>query len=237
MADANDNQFEPDRTLKIFSLPSGSLTYSSPSQLNTTGTPYLFDFSLSGSGTVTGQVMAYYNAATIIPVKYTRQAAPTAGGSTIWSDPNPDQDGIKLSPDGTLIAVSAGAASPTSTTNIYKNGVLVTAVSGFAIGWIDNNQLLINNYVYAPHTVTPTYSGASIYDATGALLSTPTLPELFAIQPVTSTSIYSPTLNTIFSLPSGSTLYNSGTPLTGPAAVAGSNVVFASGSRIVIDTH
>jgi hypothetical protein len=140
-----------------------------------------------------------------------------------------------LSPDGTLIAVSIGPKSYTSTTNIFKNGILVTAVNGFAIGWIDNNQLLTNNYQLTHGGIT--YTNASIYSATGSLISTATLPQLLTIQPVDSSSLYSPALNTIFAVPSGNKLYSSSTPVTGPAAVVGSNIVFTSGTRIVVDTR
>jgi hypothetical protein len=243
MANANDAQYEPDRSLNIFSLPSGSLTYSIPYQFGE-GIQSLFDFSLSASGTVLGQTLATLNPAPT-PIPSTWQVTPTTGGPVIWSETSPDPqeylnlEGINLSPDGTLIAVSSGprtATSPVTTTNIFKNGVLATAVNGYAIGWIDNNQLLVNNYAFTSKYGFA-YTGASIYSATGTLLSTPTLPELPTIQPIDSNSIYSPAFNTIYSLPSGTALYSSGTLLRGPAAVAGSYVVFASGSRIVIDTH
>jgi hypothetical protein len=227
MANGNDSQYELDRTLKIFSLPSGTLTYSFPSQFNTPST--LFDFSLSGSGTITGQVVGSMGSS---PIPYTRQVVPATGGAPVWTDPNTLSQPIPiyLSPDGTLIAAGSGA-----TTNVYKNGLLTTAVNGSAVGWIDNNQLLVNNYTLI--RANNVYVNASIDTAAGSLVSNVALPELLTIQPVNSGSIYSPTLNTIFSLPSGSTLYSSSTPVTGPAAVAGSYVVFASGSRIVVDTH
>jgi hypothetical protein len=231
MANANDDQYEPDRTLKIFSLPSGNLIYSVPYQYQSgTNAPFLLDFSLSGSGTVTGLVTETLTTGTVI-----RQTAPTLGGAVTWSD-NGSNEGINLSPDGTLVAVSNGPKSNSSATNIFKNGLLVNAVNGFAIGWIDNDQLLVNNYQLVNHQSLG-YSNASIYSATGALTSTPTLPELLTIQPISSSSIYSPTLNTIFAMPSGNTLYSSTTPVTGPAAVVGANVVFTSGTRIVVDTH
>jgi hypothetical protein len=227
MANANDSQYEADRTLNVFSLPSGSLTYSIPYQVSVT--PTLLDFSLSASGTVTGQILG---TATTPP--FTRQVAPTTGGAIIFSD-NPSQSlPINLSPDGTLIAVSNSSESPSATTNIYKNGMIATAVNGVSIGWIDNNQLLVNNYTSFPDEAG--YSNASIYNAAGTLSSSPTLPELRNILPVDSNSLYSPTLNTIFALPSGTTIYSSATPVTGPAAIAGSYVVFTSGSRIVVDT-
>jgi hypothetical protein len=227
MANANPlGQYSYDRTLKIFSLPSGNLTSSFASTVLVP--PYLSDFSLSGSGTVVGQVLNSMSGVT-------RQAVPATGGAPIWSDSGLSYP-VNLSPDGTLIAVSNGSRLSGAATNIYKNGLLTTAVNGNAIGWIDNNQLLVNNY--GPVHPNPNmYLSASIYDASGSLSSSPTLPELLSIQPVNSSSIYSPTLNTIFALPSGNILYNSGTPATGPAVVAGSYVVFASGSRIVVDTH
>jgi hypothetical protein len=219
--------------INFYSLPSGNLTRSDEAFY---GLP-TFDFSLSASGTVFGTV--WENALHSSLAYFTRSVGSIGGSPAYtWQDNPPDQnDGINLSPDGTLIAVSSGPKTNTSTTNIYKNGVLATAVNGFPIGWIDNNQLLVNNYGQQVSISTYAYTGASIYSATGSLVSTPTLPELLTIQPVDSTSIYSPTRNTIFSLPSGNVLYQSGTPVTGPAAVAGPSVVFTSGTRIVVDTH
>jgi hypothetical protein len=226
-ANQNDYVYEPDRTLKVFSLPSGNLTYSIPAQYGA-GNFTIYDFSLSGSGTTTGLVTSSGS-----------QVGPTTGGAPVWSV-NTQNDGINLSPDGTLIAVSTGYSTYTkdaTTTNIYTNGMLTTAVTGLAVGWIDNNQLLVNNY--PPGYKAPaTYSNATIYSATGSpIAATVPLPELLTFQPVNSSAIYSPTLNTIFALPSGNTLYTSSTPANGQGAVVGSNVVFTSGSRIVVDTR
>jgi hypothetical protein len=127
------------------------------------------------------------------------------------------------------------AYTASSTTNIYKNGLFVATVPGFAIAWIDNNQRLLNNYsASGPFFI---YANASIYSATGTLLSTPTLPELYNVQPVNSTSIYVPSLNQVLALPSGTATYSSTTPLTGAAAVSGTQVIFVSGTRVVTDTY
>jgi len=236
MANASDAQYETDRTLNVYSLPSGNLTYSTPYQF-VSGSLSLFNFSLSASGTVTGQTVCTY----ISSATCAHQAGPTTGGPLIWSVSSPNiYEGVKLSPDGTLIAVSLAPYSTSSTTNIYQNGLLVTTVPGYAIDWIDNNQLLVNNY----HTVQPrgsapypVYSSASIYSAAGSLISSPTLPELYLIQPITSSSIYARSLNQILSLPSGTVTYSSTVPLTGAAAVAGPYVIFVSGSLVVTDTY
>jgi hypothetical protein len=232
-ANQNDYAYETDRTLKVFSLPSGNLIYSVPFQYGL-GNLSLVDFSLSGSGTMTGLITETLNNSPT-PSTYTSQVTPTTGGPAVWSV-NTLTDGINLSPDGTLIAVSTGFTKDATTTNIYTNGMLTTAVNGYAVGWIDNNQLLVNNYV-SVHVFPGTYSTASIYSATGSLISTPTLPEVLTFQPVNSSALYSPALNTIFALPSGNTLYTSSTPASGQGAVVGSNIVFTSGSRIVVDTR
>jgi hypothetical protein len=237
MANASDSQYETDRTLNVYSLPSGNLTYSTPYQY-VNGNPGLYNFSLSGSGTLTGQSVCTQTSSPTC----TLQAAPTTGGPNIWSIPSNNifNSGIKLSPDGTLIAVSLLPYSASSTTNIYQNGSLVTTVPGYAIGWIDNNQLLVNNYQTtqprgsAPY---PVYSSASIFSAAGGLLSTPTLPEIYVIQPINSSSIYAPSYNKIFSLPTGNVTYSTTVPLTGAAAVAGPYVIFVSGSLVVTDTY
>lgn len=235
-ANTEDSQYETDRTLNVYSLPSGSLTYSIPYQFSV-GTPDLFDFSLSGSGTVLGQILGTQSVLTS-GWTYTRQVSPTtASGTIIWSDSPPDtNDAINLSPDGTLIAVSSGPAIPSSTTNIYKNGLLVNTVSGFAVGWIDDNQLLVNNYVIR-YPYSSVFSNCSIYDATGALQAGCSLPELFQIQPVSSSSLFSPSLNQILSVPAGTPLFTSTLPLGGAAAVAGSNVVYVSGNRVVVESY
>jgi hypothetical protein len=236
-ANQNDYAYETDRTLKVFSLPSGNLTYSVPFQFGL-GNLSLVDFSLSGSGTMTGLITETLNNFPT-PSTYTSQVTPTTGGTPIWSV-NTLADGINLSPDGTLIAVSTGYSTYTkdsTTTNIYTNGMLTTAVKGYAAGWIDNNQLLVNNY--PPGYKAPAaYSNATIYSPTGSpIVATVPLPELLTFQPVNSSSLYSPAFNTIFALPSGNKLYSSTTPSTGQGAVVGSNVVFTSGSRIVVDTR
>ena len=224
-ANSNDAQYEADRTLKFYSLPSGTLTSSIPYQF-ATGMPDLEDFSLSGSGTVLGQVTAVL-AGTNPPL---RQVAPVSSGPTIWSDSVASQP-IQLSPDGTSIAVSNAAATSVAATNIFTNGQLVTAVPGWVVGWIDNNRILVNRYTAQG------YAGAAIYDATGANLATPSLPELLRLQPVSSGQVYSPDLNSIFSLTTGSPTWTASVPSTGVGAVAGSYVVFASGSQVLVDSY
>ena len=230
-ANTNDAQYAPDRTLNVFSLPSVNLIATWPYTFN--GIPTLFDFSLSGSGETIGQVLG-----TVGMANFTRQVTAVSGGPILWSDTPTDAadaDPIELSPDGTLVAVSNGSPSTTSATKIYKNGQLVTAVPGWVVGWIDNERVLVNNYAVVTRFIT--YANATLYSATGTNLATVNLPELMSIQTVTSDSVYSPKLNTIFSLTTGAATWTNPNPTTGVGAVAGGYVVYASGSRILADTY
>ncbi|WP_353072831.1 beta strand repeat-containing protein [Tunturiibacter gelidoferens] len=254
-----DSQYEPDRTLNIYSLPAGTVTSTFPYQLNdqSPATPFLFDYSLSSSGTALGQYLGTYNG---LYFDYTRQVTPIPGSPIVWSDNPPSgvYDGttpILLSPDGTLVAVSTGDYSSTSTTSIYKNGVLAATVNGFAVGWIDNNRVLVNTFGPLGTHVYPPYLGAVIYDATGTQLTTLTaLPQLppagqslplstTAFFPVDSNSIYSPYTYTIYSLTTGAATWTEplphpGTttvPYSGASAVSGNYIVFTSGAHILVD--
>jgi hypothetical protein len=238
MANAND-PVESDRTLNVFSLPTGSLTNSWPYTYGQD--PFLIDFSLSLSGTTIGQVLQTSSTQSL-----TRQVAARTGGPTIWSDslsleilfgrriPDPSL-AIRLSPDGTLIAVSNRPPDPKSGTNIIKNGTLITAVPGVAVGWIDDNRLLVNNYVAMGSDIE--YSGCTIYNSMGVKLTQPNLPELTEFQAVTSDLIYSAYNNTIFSLSSGSAAWTTTTPAYIVGAVSGPHVVFLSVSRLLVDSY
>jgi len=239
LADAVDDQYEPRGTLNIYSLPGGTLATTWPPS---SFLPYsLVDFSLSPSGALVGQVQESFNNPG--PNSFLRTVVAVSGGSAIWSDmPPPPASGcgtcfaIQISPDGTLIAVSNADQIPSATTNIYKNGSLATAVPGWVVGWIDNGHLLVNNYA-ALRVGIFYYSGATVYDPAGLKLSSPNLPELLQFQTVTSDWIYSPHLNTIFSLSSGSSVWTSASPTLGVGAVSGNYVVFASGSHVLVDTY
>jgi len=116
-------------------------------------TPFLVDFALSGSGTILGQSILQSGN----PDVQTNTVTATTGGSVIYTDnnlsiagPSTNLEPILLSPNGTLIAVIPPQANTTATqalptTYIYNNRVLVNAVPGQGVGWIDNNHLLVND--------------------------------------------------------------------------------------------
>lgn len=242
-ANGLDAQYEPDRTLKLFSLPSGAEFYSWPYDAYPTGDITLQDFELSGSGTALGQVTGSFTDS--LGWNMERRVSAPTGGAIVWSDTPPTASTLdsvptmQLSPDGTLIAASDGVRTSTTaaniTTNIIENGALVSAVPGLAVGWLDNNRLLVNNYGPIDHLSVP-YLGASIYDPAGQKVTDSPLPELSKIQPIATDLVYSPSLNSILSVTSGAPVWTSPNPGRGIGAVAGSRVVFASGAQVRIES-
>jgi hypothetical protein len=234
-ANALHAQYAPDRTLKVFSLPTATVSRSWPYTFQIT--PFLKDFSLARTGTHIGQVLA---TAFHGVWDFDRQVSAIQGGPPTWSDVisgSFDLDApIRLSPDGSLIAVSSGAPDPSVGTNIFKEGILATAVTGWAVGWIDNARFLVNRYVSLRPDIID-YEGCAIYDQAGVEVAAPPLPEMTSFQTVTADLVYSPEWNAIFSLSTGETTWSSAIKPYGEGAVAGSRVVFTFGSRILLESY
>jgi hypothetical protein len=235
-ANTTDAQYHPDRTLNVYALPSGTLTFSWPYQYP--GGADLFGFSLATGGSNIGQVTGTWDGSNW---HYLREVTPVTGGSVLWSDTpsNPTITAFPpppmVSPDGNLIAAASDARTPLAVTSIYNNGILVTAVPGFAVGWIDDTQLLVDSYVIDNDLVQ--YNGCSIYSPTGTVLSTPPLPEIQSFQTVSPGLIYTPDSNTLYSTTTGAATWTSPYPYGRVGATAGGYVVFLSGARVVVQSQ
>jgi Putative Ig domain len=233
----SDAQFVTDRSLNIYSLPSMNTMNSFPYTFNDSGTPFLVDFSLSSSGGTLGQVLVSLPGSGDF---LTREVTGISGSPTVWTDSG-NSTPIDLSPDGTLIAVGnvlPPSAGSNLTTNIFKNGSLVAAVSGYGEAWIDNGRLLVANYVQNGKEPT-VFAGSTIYDATGATLASipPTLPPISNPLFPTSVSVYDANTNAIYSLTSGLATWQGPIPQNvNPklGAVAGSAVVYESGHQVIV---
>jgi hypothetical protein len=227
LTDENHNQTNPSLNLNVYSLPSGSLIHSFSYTLSyPETTPRPTNMLLSGSGTLVGQT--FYDAfggcaAEVISI---------TGGTPVLCSTAFDQQ-VEMSPDGSeesLYTVNLGGFWSPNTT-IYHNGTLTGAVSGAGIGWLDDGRLLVNSYVNTK--VGSQYTGAGIYDPTGALLASAPVPELKSFQLLTGDTVYSPDRNIILSLTQGQTSWASANTASGPGAAAGSEVVFVSGSLLL----
>jgi hypothetical protein len=137
---------------------------------------------------------------------------------------------------------------------LFTGGQVTASLPGNILGWIDSSHFLTN--VFNSQGAYPLYSGNAIYDKTGTLTSNVNIPLIplhsvvggsgypgpvyappTSVLPVSSSSIYYPPQNIIYSLTTGSPLYTSPLTPTGVGAIAGSQVVFATNNRVVVDTY
>lgn len=219
-----DIQNPPNSTVNIYSLPSANPINSFPFN-----SPVVVDMSLSGSGTVLALSPS-------ITSGCSTEAVAITGGAPIWCG---TPGTVQLSPDGTLVATSTSQV-PGTTTTVYKNGVAMTAVPGWVVGWLDNERLLVNEYGSQNMNPNPIYVGAEIFNSAGNKLGSAPIPELQSLQVVTSETVYSPQTNTILSLTTGAPSWASANaicPVVCSGAVSGSQVIFASGALVLAQPY
>jgi len=223
-----------DQTVNVYSLPGGNLLSSWPSTVGSSPTQRLTDLSADG------KTLAFIYSTGCLGVAI----ATTGVSPPSWCDMVSSPDVVRLSPDGTLVAAST-QPSGGGTTDLYENGTLVTTVPGWAVGWLDNGRLLLNQYVFGHIGVE--YNGAQIVDPSGKLLASPPISGAERIQVVTPDTVYYPSspsssVNVIASLTTGATIWASGDTSQfigyGPfGAISGSQVIFASGSYVLAQPH
>lgn len=228
---SNDFQYEPDRTLNIYSLPSGATITSFPYSYPQTDLIYM---SMSGAGNVASNIFAQPTTACLTQVIPIASGIPILCDNTLAGLVAATVD-IALSPDGTLAATS-GVASTTVTTNIYKNGTLATTVPGQVVGWLDNTQLVVGNYINGSAGY-PVPGSTAIYDSLGNKVSNPALAGLAPFQTVAPDLVYVPLSNDIESLVTGASTWASANASLGVGAVAGPQIVFASGNLVLAQAH
>jgi hypothetical protein len=229
-------QWQPDRTLNIYSLPSMTVLNSFP--YTYTSTPTLTGMSLSASGTVVSQILSANSTCD-------SEAVAVTGSAVLWCDDSGLAGIVQLSPDGTLVAETPVLSSPGAqpVTYIFNNGKLSATLQAQTVGWLDNARLLVSDFVYSSVGLPGyDYTQSSIYSASGSLMSSVNVPNLTSIQVVSTSTVYSPALQSIYSLTNGSQTWTTGSNFTGVAAttigaVAGGNVVFPSGNFILSEAY
>ena len=198
---------------------------------------------LSGSGTVLGQNFDDVGAAG----NYAQAASSPTGGVPIFSNiftPSPSLvvpqlSLMAISPDGTLIAASPTASTTSPGTNLLQNGNFITALAGTPAGWLDNGRLVVNDSVPDFQGQTSRYTGCTIYSPSGS----PTggacalSPQVAEFQPVSSDLIFVPAVNQILSVSTGALNWSSGDPSTAGGALAGSHIVFMSGTKLIAQSY
>lgn len=163
------------------------------------------NITLSNSGALLGQTLSSGC-----------QVTSSSSTTVLWSDSS-CQGPVRLSLDDTLIAVSDGA-----NTSVFLNDVLSTAISGVAVGWLQNNDLYVNGA-----------GGGAIFDSQGIKQNSPNLPILNGpLQVLGSTAIFDASSNSIYSLSTGAQTWSAPRgALRG--AVSGSQVVYTLDNQVV----
>jgi hypothetical protein len=225
-------QFSSDRTVNIYSLPSGAMLNSFPSNYNSP--PYIHQFTLSASGTLLGEV---YSGGTL-------QVVPVSGGAPQWTSPSNYFGSLLLSPDGSGVAATTNTLGNLgfgegASTDLYVNGAFVANLPGIAAGWIDNGHLLVNTYNFDRE---PYYTSSQVYGSKGIVTGagpTPYVPAFQIVMPAANPVdlLYVPGANVIVSLSTSKTTWASGSPLGVGGAVAGAETVFVSGSQLLAEPH
>jgi hypothetical protein len=229
----------PNQVVDIWSLPAATLTTSF------SGSPGI---TLSASGTALGEVFGSGACAAqviAVPSGTSQLCVPQASASVV---------AVLLNADG------SGAATPLAyniqadtnySTNVYVNGALATTVPGIVVGWLTPTTYLLATYTFQGSMAAEGYyyNASSIYNTSGAMVSSVTLPDTGMVQTLSETSVYSPSNNAIYSLANGGNgiaTWSSGSPQTAPVTygvdnafgvVAGSEVVFVSNNLVLAEPY
>jgi hypothetical protein len=156
-----------------------------------------------------------------------------------------------LSPGGRRIdaglTMSAGACVPGGTQFFDANGQFTGSTPLVALGWLSDAKALTQEW---SGLMCVTAGDTRIYDGDGNLVATtPQLPKIGAMKPISETQVYDADSNTIYDLTTGSVAWSSPLPLeklwappnqtpSGKAgAIAGPKVVFWSDSRLHAENY
>jgi hypothetical protein len=115
-----------------------------------------------------------------------------------------------------------------------------------ALGWIDDDHVLTQDWT---GQACATAGETRIYDALGnAVATTPQMPKISKMKPVSATRIYAADQNAIYDLGTGAVTWSSPLPLdrvalpadfsmANPGAIAGAKVVFSSDGRLHAESY
>jgi len=181
-------------SVSTLTLPAGTV-------INTWANPGTSNITLSSSGALLGQTLAAGC-----------QVTSSSSATVLWSD-SACQGPVRLSLDDTLIAASDG-----TNTRVFLNDVLSTAISGVAVGWLQNNDLYVNGA-----------GGGAIFDAQGIKQTSPNLPTLNGpLQVLGTTAIFDESSNSIYSLSTGARTWSAPQDVLRGGVVSGSQVVYTT---------
>ncbi|WP_438010395.1 hypothetical protein WME89_18225 [Sorangium sp. So ce321] len=161
----------------------------------------------------------------------------------IYQDTGPQTTSV-ISPDGHhFLVTDEPIEGGCGFTQFYADGVLVNAVPGCAVGWLDDTRALVQTYNYNLLTTRWDYLASIIYDELGSPIATPPLPRIalaprdragigdglvYGIVPVSPTAIHALYEHAIYDVETGATLAT----LPQASVLAGNSVVYRCGNAI-----
>jgi hypothetical protein len=215
----------------LYSLPAETLlhefVFSAPEELT--------NFSMSGSGEVFSFLSTSQPGGGISTAQLTE-----ADGTVLYADTAHGGSAPVLSDSGASGAFSILPLTATSVSRVIQGGVLTGTLNGAVVNWLDEQRLIVNRFRLDSFGFL-VFDGAQIVDTQGQLIATPALPHIDAFTVVAADRIYAPQLNAVLDATNGNTLWTSTStdPSAGArqGAVAGNNVVFATGTRVRIEPY
>lgn len=227
-------------TMRLLSLPGGA---------EITSFQYFDLASIALAGDVLTRTSLHYN---YRQYGGGRSVIDVVSGKSLYADNNNGTTGDPLplaSPSGASFVVSDflrdHTPNPCGMTTFYHGSLPVAQVSGCAVGWLDDQRLLVERYSAVTEIggkTTYTFEGSDIYSADGVLLASPKLPALdiwtssyvttapASFQVVSPTTVWSPMLSQVIDVTSGAVVRT--VPGATGGALAGSSVVYVCGSRL-----
>jgi hypothetical protein len=209
--------------VRVFDMPAASLVHAWQYT-----TDFFVSARVSANGSRVGQVTGHLGGSG--NYVYALRQTDVTGASTFFSANDATGQPVLMSPDGSHLVV-AQKREPGFSTKFYANGTLTNSVEGYAVGWLDDNSVLLDKYVFIT-TLSYVYAGSEIRDATGALLETPPLPEIVGFGRPSSTSVYAEKSNAIYDLATGQALWSRPVGQAPRGAVAGTHIVYAVDARL-----
>jgi hypothetical protein len=201
---ASNTTVAGDRELYAYGLPLGSLNYTWPAPVA--------NFRLSRNGTRVSRACS-------------AQITDAMGNSASSVVPNGDCAVPRLSPNGLHVAVSDmdpfrdakdSQLIRLPKTSIYSGSDLVAIVPGYALGWLDDNQLLVQSYDYYhpdPFSAYWRYNGTTVYDSqANQTIALQTLPNMTDFYPISGSQLFSVSDGNIYDVTTGGAVHFGGTP-------------------------
>jgi hypothetical protein len=223
-------QYVPDRSLNVYDLATSTLVHSMSYELDTSFVlPDLFEFALARGGTRVSRVTkdggdSYHRLVTDLMETETDYSDSPTGSTSLPVNP------VVLSPNGVYAAIPDKVTSgvfgelSSTTTNIYRTGVLNGAIPGRAVTWLDDSRLLVQTFTETPSGF-PKVFGSTVCDPTGAPTASVTLPPLQPnrVYRASPNELFAPDLGAIYDVATGAMTWSGA--LADSGTVVGSNVV------------